>query len=151
MTTQEMTTGKQLNFRLSPEEFDRFERVANHYGLPIASMLRMLVKREDDGLAADLPEAALRRDMLSVIETISRSRLATETEVLTDVTALRPSRRRMEALGMLISLTNNGEVVKLTSEPSGITHYVLEGHPATQKLTPENVRRELEKQSRKKR
>jgi hypothetical protein len=38
---------KTLSMRLSPEEWARFEDVAEHYGLPVAFMIRMLVKKED--------------------------------------------------------------------------------------------------------
>jgi hypothetical protein len=33
--------------KLSPEEWARFEAVAEHYGLPVAFMVRMLVKKEE--------------------------------------------------------------------------------------------------------
>jgi hypothetical protein len=39
-----------FNMRLSPEEWDTFERVAASQGLPVASMLRLLVKRESEKL-----------------------------------------------------------------------------------------------------
>jgi hypothetical protein len=39
---------KTFNMRLTPEEWARFEAVASHHALPVASMLRMLVKREAD-------------------------------------------------------------------------------------------------------
>jgi predicted DNA-binding protein len=41
---------KQLNIRLSPEESQRLEAVAEHYSLSAAAVLRMLVKREHDSL-----------------------------------------------------------------------------------------------------
>jgi hypothetical protein len=44
---------RQLNIRLSEEEADRLERVAEHYGLNVPSLIRMLVKREDDKIAAE--------------------------------------------------------------------------------------------------
>jgi hypothetical protein len=37
---------KTISMKLTPEEWARFEMVADHYGLPVAFMLRMLVKRE---------------------------------------------------------------------------------------------------------
>jgi hypothetical protein len=43
---------KTFNMRLAPEEWARFESVAEHYQLPVASMLRMLVKEKYDALAA---------------------------------------------------------------------------------------------------
>ena len=45
---------KQLNIRLSPEEAERLDAVAAHYSLSAAAVLRMLVKREHDGLEAAL-------------------------------------------------------------------------------------------------
>lgn len=47
----------QQNFRLTKEEKERFERVAKHYGLPIAATIRMLIKRESDAID-DAIEAA---------------------------------------------------------------------------------------------
>jgi hypothetical protein len=41
---------KQLNIRLSPEEAQRLEFIAEHYSLSAAAVLRMLVKREHDAL-----------------------------------------------------------------------------------------------------
>jgi hypothetical protein len=41
----------QCNFRLTDVERDRFFRVAEHYGIPVAAMLRMLVKERADLLA----------------------------------------------------------------------------------------------------
>jgi hypothetical protein len=38
---------KSLSMRLSAEEWARFEAVAEHYGLPVAFMIRMLVKKEE--------------------------------------------------------------------------------------------------------
>lgn len=51
---------KQLNIRLSDEEADRLERVARHYGLNAAGVIRFLLKREDDaiGMAAGRPASA---------------------------------------------------------------------------------------------
>lgn len=52
-TVQEMATrDKQINFRVSEDEADRFERVAAHFNLSLAGMLRMLVKAKDDEIAA---------------------------------------------------------------------------------------------------
>jgi predicted DNA binding CopG/RHH family protein len=39
---------KQINMRVTVEEAERFKRVAAHYGLSIAQMIRMLVKRDDE-------------------------------------------------------------------------------------------------------
>jgi uridine phosphorylase len=48
-----VTREKQLNIRLSPEEAQRLDRIASHYGLSSAAVLRMLVKREDDSIARE--------------------------------------------------------------------------------------------------
>lgn len=42
---------KQLNIRLSDEEAERLERVAKHYGLNAAGVIRFLLKRADDAIA----------------------------------------------------------------------------------------------------
>jgi hypothetical protein len=41
-----MTRDKQINFRVSEDEAARFDRVAEHYGLAMAAMIRMLVKEK---------------------------------------------------------------------------------------------------------
>ena len=50
MQAQDMTREKQINFRVSDEEIERFERVAAHFGIPVAAMVRMLVKREEEAI-----------------------------------------------------------------------------------------------------
>jgi antitoxin component of RelBE/YafQ-DinJ toxin-antitoxin module len=45
-----MAREKQINFRVSEEEAARFDRVASHYGIALAAMLRMLVKEKYDAL-----------------------------------------------------------------------------------------------------
>ena len=45
MTMSDMRE-RQLNIRLSEEEAQRFERVADHYGLNIAATIRMLFKEK---------------------------------------------------------------------------------------------------------
>lgn len=42
-----------FKMRIDDEEQRRLERVAAHYGVSIPSMIRMLVKREDDALPKD--------------------------------------------------------------------------------------------------
>lgn len=42
---------RQINIRLSDEEAQRLDALAAHYGLNIAGVLRMLVKRDHDALA----------------------------------------------------------------------------------------------------
>lgn len=39
-----------LNLRINDEEKERLQRVADHYGLNVASTVRFLVKREDDAI-----------------------------------------------------------------------------------------------------
>ncbi len=41
-----MARDKQMNLRLGEDEIRMFDALADHYGLSIASMLRMLVKRD---------------------------------------------------------------------------------------------------------
>jgi hypothetical protein len=38
---------KTFNMRLTPEEWERFERVARHHEMTVAGVIRMLMKRED--------------------------------------------------------------------------------------------------------
>lgn len=45
-----MKREKLYNFRVSEEEMARFERVARHFGLSMAQMIRMLVKQEADAI-----------------------------------------------------------------------------------------------------
>jgi hypothetical protein len=52
MQDREMARDKQINFRVSEEEAARFDRVAAHFGLSLAAMLRMLVKEKDDEIRA---------------------------------------------------------------------------------------------------
>jgi hypothetical protein len=55
MQADEMTREKQINFRVSDDEMDRFDRVAAHYGLGVSAMVRMLVKQKDDELRLAAP------------------------------------------------------------------------------------------------
>lgn len=57
MQTDIMAREKTFNMRLAPEEWARFEAVAAHYELPVASMLRLLVKEKDDAVRASESEA----------------------------------------------------------------------------------------------
>ncbi|HEY4013775.1 MAG TPA: hypothetical protein VGM06_10575 [Polyangiaceae bacterium] len=50
---EEMAREKTFNMRLTAEEVQTFEMVAGHYGLPVASMLRMLVKKEHREILAE--------------------------------------------------------------------------------------------------
>jgi|HubBroStandDraft_1064217.scaffolds.fasta_scaffold337536_2 hypothetical protein len=59
MQTEIMSRDKTFNMRLTPEEWERFEAVAEGYSLPVASMLRMLVKEKwDEGIAQGLDNMA---------------------------------------------------------------------------------------------
>lgn len=49
MTTEVMRK-KQFNIRLSQEEETRLNRVSAHWGVSPTSVLRMLLKREDDAI-----------------------------------------------------------------------------------------------------
>jgi hypothetical protein len=49
---EEMPREKQINFRVSAEEAERFDRVAARYGLPVAATIRMLVKEKEEAHAA---------------------------------------------------------------------------------------------------
>jgi hypothetical protein len=57
MQTETMSRDRTFNMRLTPEEWARFEAVAADHELPVASVIRMLVKREADVIA---DHAALR-------------------------------------------------------------------------------------------
>lgn len=61
MQTQEMARDRQINFRVSEEEAERFDRLAAHYGLPVAAMIRMLVKEKDEARAAAAQGSGLSR------------------------------------------------------------------------------------------
>lgn len=41
---------RQLNFRITEEEHERFERLAKHYGLSVPNLIRLLVRREEQDL-----------------------------------------------------------------------------------------------------
>lgn len=58
MQSEDVTRERQLNIRLSEDELRRLESLAKHYGLNIASVIRMLVKRDVDalGLASEHPQ-----------------------------------------------------------------------------------------------
>lgn len=55
-----MTRDKQINFRASEEEAERFDRVAAHYGLPVAATIRMLMKERDETLDVERVKEAKR-------------------------------------------------------------------------------------------
>jgi hypothetical protein len=46
----DMTRDKTFNMRLTPDEWARFEAVAAAHELPVATVLRMLMKQEADRL-----------------------------------------------------------------------------------------------------
>ncbi len=61
----------QMNVRLDPTESARFERVAQHYGLNPAQLVRMLVKREEEKLGL-APAPPTRRRARSTAATTGR-------------------------------------------------------------------------------
>ncbi len=87
---------KTLNMRLTPEEWERFEAVAEHYGLPVPFMLRMLVKKEETAIQTGVPSAvdtrweSLKREAVSLLPATGVPRLRasfderTRTIVLSD-------------------------------------------------------------------
>jgi len=50
MQTRDVAREKLFNMRLSHDEAERLDRLAAHYGLNAAGVIRMLLKREDDSL-----------------------------------------------------------------------------------------------------
>ena len=60
MQTPTMGREKLFNMRMSEEEWARAGALAAHYGVNIASMLRMLMKREADALDAAKPKLSTR-------------------------------------------------------------------------------------------
>jgi hypothetical protein len=87
---------KTLTMRLSAEEWARFEIVAEHYGLPVPFLIRMLVKKEETAIASGMPSAidsrweALKREAISLLPSTGIPRLRasfderTHTIVLSD-------------------------------------------------------------------
>jgi hypothetical protein len=67
--------------RLSPEEWERFEAVADHYGLPVPFMVRMLVRREEMAIRATADAAGdprwefVKREALALLPLAQLSRL----------------------------------------------------------------------------
>lgn len=55
-----MARGRLLNFRVNDEEWSRLQRLADHYGLNVSGVLRMLAKRDSValGLEQTTPPAA---------------------------------------------------------------------------------------------
>ena len=64
----------QLNLRLSPDERERFDRVAEHYGVNMANMIRMLVKREEAAISAAAPPVMSGPASPSLVAGAARSR-----------------------------------------------------------------------------
>lgn len=50
MQTADVARDLQFNMRVSREELDRLEALAEHYGINTAAVLRMLIKRDADAL-----------------------------------------------------------------------------------------------------
>jgi hypothetical protein len=51
MQTEAVARDRLFNMRLSEDESARLDRLAEHYGLNAAGVIRMLLKREDDATA----------------------------------------------------------------------------------------------------
>ena len=72
MHTGAVAREKLFNMRLSEEEAARLERLAAHYGLNAAGVIRMLLKREEDALAGkvlpgDTPRSYIARRLRQAI------------------------------------------------------------------------------------
>jgi hypothetical protein len=66
--------------RLSAEEWERFQAIAEHYGLPVAFMIRMLVKKEETAIqtgpgAAETRWEFLKREAVGLLPTAQLPRL----------------------------------------------------------------------------
>ena len=60
MTDTSEARQRLFTLRMTEDEGARFNRVAEHYGLTVAGVLRMLMKREDDALGAPARETVKR-------------------------------------------------------------------------------------------
>ncbi len=58
MQTAPVAREKLFNMRMSADEWERLEFLADHYGLNAAGVVRMLTKREFDTLRAAAPDPA---------------------------------------------------------------------------------------------
>jgi len=56
-----MPKERRLNVRIGDEDHERLERVAAHYTLSVAGVIRMLAKREDDAIAMKRPPTKSRK------------------------------------------------------------------------------------------
>ncbi len=61
MQTGPVARDRLFNMRLSEDEAARLERLATHYGLNAAGVIRMLLKREDDLIRATAGSATTAR------------------------------------------------------------------------------------------
>ena len=71
---------QQLNIRLTPREWQRFERVARHHGLNQPNLVRMLVAQEGHRIsdaAAQTPDA--------LANALEESKVGTRTKARADV------------------------------------------------------------------
>ncbi len=57
MQTGAVARERLFNMRMSDDEWARLERLAAHYGLNAAGVIRMLLKREDDAVQGAAPAA----------------------------------------------------------------------------------------------
>lgn len=56
-----------FTMRMSEEEHERMERIAAHYGINAASLLRMMLKREEAALAERLADLVHRRSLAAAV------------------------------------------------------------------------------------
>lgn len=61
-----------FTMRVSEEEAARFDRVAKHYGLNVAGVVRMLMKREDDSIGSTSVAARVRKRAADLAEDADR-------------------------------------------------------------------------------
>ncbi len=128
MQGHDMAREKQINFRVSREEAERFERVAEHFGLGVSAMIRMLVKRE----AAQVPEKRVVLDA-GAVETLFHL-------------AHTLARRRAERAGL--EMPPAGPQFSGIESRGGRTYFVLANHAgvlARFKVTPSGDLRLLKK------
>ena len=124
---------KTLTVRLTAEEWERFEAVAEHYGLPVPFMLRMLVKKEETAIQTGVPSAvdtrweALKREAVSLLPATGVPRLRasfderTHTIVLSDGKVTRLVRGGESAWFALASWPGSQLVQQQESRDSGFS------------------------------
>jgi uncharacterized membrane protein len=68
---------KTFNMRLTPDEWERFERVAKRHEMTVAAVVRMLMKREDDSYGRLAPETEMGAALASLAQAV-RARAASK-------------------------------------------------------------------------